>query len=190
MSPQKIHKHPLATLLLLLLLFLIPFSIAWLMYHGHHLLPRGRSNHGTLIQPPFSMTQLNLHSHGKWMLLYFNPGLCEKTCQKDLYQLRQIRTATGKNSNRVTRALLSYPKNTTQHLTILKRFPGTQHLIIQKDQFVRVIKTYVKTAYALKARVTYLVDPLGNVILSYPPNTDPNAIFKDLQHLLKVSQIG
>jgi hypothetical protein len=36
----------------------------------------------------------------------------------------------------------------------------------------------------------YLVDPLGNLMMSYPGDADATGMKKDLQRLLKVSQIG
>ena len=35
-----------------------------------------------------------------------------------------------------------------------------------------------------------LVDPLGNLILSYPPGLDPDGLFRDAKHLLRLSKIG
>jgi hypothetical protein len=36
----------------------------------------------------------------------------------------------------------------------------------------------------------YLVDPLGNLMMSYPTNTDAKALFSDLKRLLKNSWAG
>ena len=36
----------------------------------------------------------------------------------------------------------------------------------------------------------YVVDPLGNLMMSYPAGADPNGIRKDLARLLRVSRIG
>ena len=35
-----------------------------------------------------------------------------------------------------------------------------------------------------------LVDPLGNLVLSYPPGLDPDGLFRDAKHLLRLSKIG
>ena len=32
---------------------------------------------------------------------------------------------------------------------------------------------------------TYIVDPLGNIMMHYPPGADPNDIRLDLEHLLR-----
>ena len=36
----------------------------------------------------------------------------------------------------------------------------------------------------------YVVDPLGNLMLRFPRDPDPNFIRKDLSRLLRVSRIG
>jgi hypothetical protein len=36
----------------------------------------------------------------------------------------------------------------------------------------------------------YVVDPLGNFMMSYPADADPNGIRKDLARLLRASRIG
>jgi hypothetical protein len=36
----------------------------------------------------------------------------------------------------------------------------------------------------------YLIDPLGNLMMRFPREADPQRIRKDLGHLLKVSRIG
>jgi hypothetical protein len=36
----------------------------------------------------------------------------------------------------------------------------------------------------------YLVDPIGNLVLSYAPDADPSGMRKDLARLLRLSQVG
>jgi hypothetical protein len=36
----------------------------------------------------------------------------------------------------------------------------------------------------------YLVDPLGNLMMRFPPDPDPSKMIKDLQRLLKYSSFG
>jgi len=41
-----------------------------------------------------------------------------------------------------------------------------------------------------RARHIYLVDPLGNLMMRFPPDPDPAKTIKDLQRLLKYSRSG
>ena len=42
----------------------------------------------------------------------------------------------------------------------------------------------------LLERRLYLVDPLGNLMMSYPADAEPGGIIKDLKRLLRYSRIG
>ena len=194
--PEKSRvRRPGIILFILILLFFIPLAIAWFMYRDHDSFGGKPLNHGQLITPPFSITLLKLRKrpHKKWLILYLNPGPCDTRCQKGLYHIRQIRLATGKNRNRVQPAILIY-RNKTKDITLQRmlknEYQETRLFFINKNQFNTVIQRHVKTAYALQPGTIYLVDPLGNVMMSYKPDTNPSDIFKDVQRLLKASQIG
>jgi len=36
----------------------------------------------------------------------------------------------------------------------------------------------------------YMVDPLGHLMMRYPPDFDPNRLKKDLAKLLRASRVG
>jgi hypothetical protein len=36
----------------------------------------------------------------------------------------------------------------------------------------------------------YLIDPLGNLMMRFPPDPDPRKMYKDISKLLKASAIG
>ena len=207
-------KHPMTIVGILLLLFIIPFTLAWVLYSEHNILS-GTTNHGNLIQPPFSISEINLYNkngekldnrfnpklltpsatrtNGKWMLLVLNPGPCDKNCETWLYNIRQIRLASGKDRNRIERVILTYknaaPDNNLNNL-LIHQYQGTRHLTVNAQQFQSVIHKNVKQPYALEQGTVYVVDPLGNVMMSYRPDANSTGIFKDVKRLLKVSQIG
>ena len=212
---KKRAKHPGYVFLTLTLIFIMPLVLAWIFYSEKDTLGEGTVNHGYLINPPFSITQLKLFNargqrlnntfskkrtmpsatwtNGKWLLLFLSPGPCQKTCEKGLYNMRQIRQATGRERNRIERAILSY-KNSSSSPKLRKLlngdYDGTRLLKINQQQFQRVIRKKISQPYALKAGTLYIVDPLGNVMMTYKPDADPSAIYKDMKRLLKVSQIG
>src|SRR5262249_1013953 len=123
--------------------------------------------------------------HGKWWMVYITDQ-CDATCIKYLYYMRQIRQATGKNRDRVERALLmatSEKLSPELHQLLTKDYPGTQVFWAQPHDLQ-------KLRLAFKPGSLYLVDPLGNIMMYYSQNIAPKGILKDLEHLLKVSQIG
>lgn len=200
MAKQGKTKHPFSILLFLILLFLIPLGLAYFLYSIRNTLGEGFTNHGHLITPPFLITDMKLYPakdqqpiRHKWILLYLYPSDCEQVCQRGLYNLQKIQRAMGKDQTRMTRAILTYRRNranTALNTLLLTKYKGTQHLTTYKNSFERSIKARVHTHYATSPGVLYLIDPLGNVILIYKPNTAPKGIYKDLKRLLKVSQIG
>lgn len=200
--PFTLHKKkPLWTLGVILSIFAIPLVLAGWGSKHHDNFGYGSTNHGQLISPPLDLVQLNLKTpkaqwveptawRGRWLLLYVNSGVCDRSCGQQLYYLRQIRIATGKESDRVSRAILTFsdqPSNDQLELILTKNFSGTLHFITSTAEFKHFLHN---EPMAIHERGIYLVDPLGNVLMYYPNKTEPMGIYKDLMRLLKLSHIG
>jgi hypothetical protein len=153
-----------------------PFILAWLAYELGWGVAGGGGNYGELIAPrPVAGPLASLR--GKWVLVTFDAAACGALCEKKLYIVRQIRKAQGKEAERIERlwVLTDRGKPRTELLAAIEGthvasgeldFPGerTQHI--------------------------YLVDPLGNLMMRFPPDPDPSKMIKDLQRLLKYSRFG
>jgi hypothetical protein len=197
-NPTNSRKKPLILLLILLAIFLIPFLLAWYLMAHNENLHEGTTNRGTLIQPPRNLADLRLQTvtgqsfvpGRKWLMLYINPNDCNADCQKMLYNMRQIRIATGKDIERVERVIVTFDKDPKLDTIINKDFPGTFHVMADKQQFQKTMAPLDSAKLALTQGYLYLVDPLGNIMMGYPNDVNPSSIFKDFQRLLKVSQIG
>lgn len=57
------------------------------------------------------------------------------------------------------------------------------------ESWTQILKLDDAPAEAEKDRF-YIIDPAGNLMISYPATADPGAIQKDIKRLLKTSQIG
>lgn len=210
-------KNPALMLTILIIVFLIPITLAYFLYSQSASLTGGSTNHGKLLSPPLDINKLKLtnskgqlldnsvntglqpppsatRTNGQWMLLLLNSGPCQTICENGIHNMRQIQIATGKRRERIERAVLTYSNSKKdpklQQLLSSKRYTGTRHLLTQKATFAPMMRQHVKQSYALKTGTVYIVDPLGNIMMSYAPNTNPADIYKDMQRLLKVSQIG
>jgi hypothetical protein len=64
-----------------------------------------------------------------------------------------------------------------------------QGLVTLQDSALRVLLDNNKPP-AQDAGGYYLVDPLGNLVMYFPPDIDPQAMVEDIQHLLELSRIG
>ena len=70
---------------------------------------------------------------------------------------------------------------------LLREYDGT-HLLRVKPE---VLKDWLPTeAGTTPADHIYMIDPLGNLMMRFPKDADPNKIKKDLTRLLKASSIG
>lgn len=188
-----------------LMIFALPMFCAWLLYQwdNHHRTPTKTRNYGELIQPPLDLSQLNLQpsdnetnqtsSRGKWLLLYVSPISYDPLCEDNLRKMRQVRIATGKDMQRVARAVLTFSHQSTDnhlHRLLMTDYVGTAHFITDKQTFKQFIKPLSNSDFVLQQGYLYLVDPNGNVMMAYKPDTEPGPIYKDLVHLLNNSQIG
>jgi cytochrome oxidase Cu insertion factor (SCO1/SenC/PrrC family) len=187
----------------LCLLFAVPFLIAWYMYSNNYVVGAKMSNNGQLISPALHMQALALKNEqgagfdqenlrGKWIMMYVNTGACRKLCRKNLYFMRQIKTAMGKDQNRVERVLLTFsrrPGVNTKRL-VRKRYPGTVHVIADVNQYAHFVHQLQPKKVQVKAGELFIVDPKGNIMMRYSSQAKSRGEYKDLKRLLKASQIG
>jgi hypothetical protein len=107
-------------------------------------------------------------------------------CQTRLYNIRQVRLTTGRERDRVERLWL-LTESGQPDATLLAQHEGLRlarvDLTILREQFPAVTG-------AQPGDHIWLVDPLGNLMMRFPLNADPNRMKKDLIKLLRVSRVG
>lgn len=189
-------------LILLILVFIGPIIASYGLYYFRSFVPETLSN-GRLILPPLDLNKLPLsNANGKsfslkefggdWVMLYVEPTKCNKACLDTLYKMRQIRIRLGKNMDRVKRAILTYRDFNDNALNEYLKAPyqGTLHLQTPKTDLAKFLVKLPSHEQAEKKGYLYLVDPLGNVMMSYNPSQKPKEIYSDMKRLLKASRIG
>jgi cytochrome oxidase Cu insertion factor (SCO1/SenC/PrrC family) len=180
-------------LLLMAAFFAAPVLLAWLAYRFDW--ATGTSgNYGVLLKPaappdaalsaldgrPFSLARLR----GKWVLVQFDGSRCDAYCERKLYFMRQVRKALGRDAERVERLwVLTDPGVPSPKL--LAAAEGTRVARAANGRFLAAFP-----AEATPADHIYLVDPMGNLMMRFPREPDPSRMLKDLQRLLKYSQVG
>lgn len=186
---------------ILIFLFVIPMVGAWFLYgNSRHWSPH-TTNHGNLLSPGLTISQLALHNQkgpikegdvfpGHWWLIYINPTSCQKECQQQLYLMRQVHIAAGKDMNRIERAVVSLnDKDTSLDPILQKEYGGTHHFYMQGNQ-LKSLPESAGRELALHQGYLYLVDPHGNIVMGYTINNTIQDVYKDLTHLLGISEIG
>lgn len=168
-------------------------------YFSYYLLqPSGKTNYGTLLDPRlYPLPTLNAHEpegkaveladfKGKWIMLQADDGACPESCQRKLYDMRQLRVAQGKGMERIERVWLVTDEQAVDE-KLKPGIAGTQLLRVNPALVEKWLP--IEAGSNIKAHI-YLIDPLGNLMMRFPKDADPNKVKKDLSKLLKASAIG
>lgn len=183
-------------------IFFVPLAAALYLYYGlPGFRPVGTVNHGVLVDPPHPLPTLSLplfpagrtqpgFLEGRWTLLVVGTGVCGERCRAELYDTRQVRMALGQDMNRVQRVFLATGPCCDAHF-LHSQHPDliTVRVTATAAPLLAALPVYDGIAPLGAGRV-YLIDPLGNLMMSYPPNAAPKGMLEDLQRLLHLSTIG
>ena len=173
-----------------------PLIASYLSYYV--IKPEGRTNYGTILDPrAYPITPLGTATldgkpvsledyKGKWIMLLVDDADCADACKEKLYNLRQLRLAQGKDRDRVERVWLITDEKPLETL-LMREYDGT-HMIRANPDLVQ--KWLPVESGTTVADHIYMIDPLGNLMMRFPKDADPNKIKKDLSKLLKASRIG
>jgi len=183
---------------LLLFVFALPFIASWILFFNPQWLPDRSANHGKLIQPAVAVGDIAFSRidnkpfqlqtpAGKWVLLFISPA-CENGCRDMLWNMRQVRLALGRDRERVRRILLlSGPEPTEQTKPIRKSYPDMKVGIATPLQR-RTLNKRLGRPEDSTLNGLYVVDPRGDLMMRYAPDTTPEDMLEDLQRLLKISE--
>jgi cytochrome oxidase Cu insertion factor (SCO1/SenC/PrrC family) len=179
--------------------FFVPLALSFVLYYGGLWRPQGGTNKGELINPPRPLPTMGLTLadgtqsapeilQGKWTWAYIGDGQCDARCRAALTDTRQARLLLSEKINRVQRVF--FATGECCDMPYLNReHPG---LIV-----ARFDKPELTAAFLLDAQVSpdeagriYLIDPLGNLMMSYAPDAPSMGLLEDIKKLLKLSHIG
>lgn len=189
------HWRRYRALYLLLAVCIAPVVASYTAYYASP--PGGRTNYGELINPQRPVpamrltrldgTAFDLQSlRGHWVLVAVDAADCDDACQRKLWKLRQVRLTTGKERDRVERVFLVTDTAPLQTM-LLREYEGT--LFLRADP--AEVRTLLQPATpADLAAGLWVIDPLGNLMLRWPPDADPNRMKRDLGRLLRASRVG
>ena len=180
------------TLLLLALVAVSPIVASYVAYYWF--VPTQRVNYGELLDPkpapaitgkypdgkPFALVGLR----GKWVLLVVSGPDCGDACRRALYATRVARTIQGSEQDRVVRAWLQPAAAPPPPAELLAGHPG---LVAARAAPLELTRLPLDAG---SAAGILLLDPHGNLVLRYGDDPDVERLAKDLERLLRVSQIG
>lgn len=169
------------------LLFLGPLIAAWLIYIAFPgQAPSGRTHHGELNDPARPLSDMGLSPLAgptqapvfdeRWTVLQVAGKGCPEACRESLDLTRQVRALLHRRATRVQRVLVADRQPALEQHPDLAVYRGDGTLR-------RRLAEYPQGS-------VFLIDPLGNWVLTYPAPVDAEGLFKDIKHLLKLSNIG
>jgi len=196
-------KKSRLVLITLVVVCLLPLSSSWLMYWFTDIGKSGSGSHGNLLNPPTPLGDValldpvvgdsNHRLYGKWSLLYLVKTECDIECKNNLNIMYGLWVALGADTPRLQRILgvvdidgLGVVRN------FIQDYQGQLVLMMDKSDPANIFHPLEAEEGDLPFTVggLYLIDPLGNLMMFYPSDTNPNGILKDLKRLLKYSRIG
>jgi len=195
-SPEVLRPPSRLKLWLVIAICAAPVIASYYAYY--FVRPDARSNYGALIDPQRPMPALHLKTldgrafdnaqlRGRWVMLMVAGGDCAAACTDRLYHLRQVRLTTGKDRDRVLRVWL-IPDAAPLPTTVIREYDGTEMLRADPAEIASWLTVNGTTdGYADHI---YMVDPLGNLMMQFPRDADPNKTKRDVAKLLRASRVG
>ncbi|NYT25320.1 hypothetical protein H0A73_17105 [Alcaligenaceae bacterium] len=191
----------------ILLMSLSPVVAALLAYFMPQLglRPDGHNNYGQIIEPqrplpsaqalplttlegaPFDLAALR----GQWVLVTADGAACPESCVRKLFILRNSHASQGKNVDRLSRVwFITDDASVPQQ--VLDAYVGTHMLRADPQALAAYLAAGQSGARATEAvhGHMWIIDPLGNLMMEFPPDADPIAVRDDIVKLLKNSRIG
>lgn len=169
-------------------LFIGPLLLAAALYYGPWdlgTLPRLEAEGRELFEPALALGPLNLDaaeppaSASRWSLIYATTTPCDAVCVDELARLRGVHLALGRRADRVRRVLLATGEASGAEL-------GFERARLDANAAVLA----ALGAERLRDGEILIADPLGNIVLAYPPGAAQKSLLEDLKRLLEASRIG
>lgn len=194
--PDQSRRRGRRQFLLVASLFIVPLATAILLYYSSGWRPAVGA-HGELINPPrpLAVSGLMLRDgrvapadvfQGKWSLVHDAGAACDERTRALLDELAHVRLALDKDSERVRRVLLH--QGACDSVEFLSRDADLLVLVAvgpAGGAFLSQFPPALEEGHGI-----YIVDPHGNLMMAYPAAGSARGLLKDLERLLRLSNIG
>ena len=182
----------------MLVVFLVCAAPVIASYFTYYVIrPEGRRNHGELIQPQRTLPALEVSTlsgekvslnslKGQWLLVSVADAACDEPCQKHLYFQRQLRESLGKEKDRIDWVWLATGDAPVND----KLMPALSQATVLRVNAQSISAWLQPTEGRQLSEHLYVVDPMGNWMMRFPPGIDLTSASKakkDLDRLLRAS---
>ena len=159
--------------------------------------PDGRRNFGELIDPQRPLPDLVAHNlqgqpvnlktlQGQWLLISTAEASCDAACARNLYLQRQLREGLGKDKDRLDWVWLIADSAPVPDLLL----PALKEATVLRVPQAELSQWLEPQAGRELNEHLYLVDPMGNWMMRFPPQLDNATAAKtkrDLDRLMRAS---
>jgi len=183
-------------LILILVVFTAPIAGAFFYK------PSGYTNYGDLYSPARPVTNVVMQGEGgqveldsfrrQWLLLVRADKQCSAACEENILKIRQLRFMQNNDMVRIRTVFMHAGLPTGVASDLDAKYQPIETYQVEADAFHawgKVLKLDNAPKEADVDRI-YMIDPAGNLMMSYPASAEPQQINKDIRRLLKTSQIG
>lgn len=158
--------------------------------------PEGRSNNGMLIDPPRAVpTALPLAAlggqpvspaslAGQWLIVVVADAACDARCERHLWLQRQLHETLGREKDRVDKVWFIADGGSARAEVL--RGIGPQATVLRTERAALARWLEPASGQALDAHL-YVVDPRGEWMMRFPPETEPAQVKRDVERLLRAS---
>jgi hypothetical protein len=192
------QQHRGRLILIFTLIFFITPIVAVVAMYKLDWRPKGESV-GELVIPvkTLSMYPSLINSDGnavsinllkdKWSMVYITTD-CDMRCKDKLHQMRQLHVSLYKEIPRMQRVLITTSSEVTD---IKQNYPDLFIVNQPKTDVISFSEQFnIHDESSISAGRIYLIDPLGQLIMSYSASTSPALVRKDITRLMKYSWTG
>ena len=184
----------------LFIIFGLPYLFSWYLLSTDDpiFFKKGQSN-GQLIDPPKAIYQLPFSKLpdntidtqqflGKWTLLTITANSCAESCQKNIYDMRQMRLATGVTRSQIKRVLIVSELNDSEGLKEqLADYKGMD-VLTGPQKSVESLLNLLENKPENGFNRIYIIDPKGYAMMRYETGFEAKLILKDLDVLLAATK--
>lgn len=182
-------------MLVVMLVCAAPVIASYFMYYVVR--PEGRRNHGELVEPQRPIPAIAARGldgkpvalpalQGQWLLVSVAGGACDAKCEKHLYLQRQLREGLGKEKERLDWVWL-VPDDAPVRPELL---PALQQATVLRVDGAQLAQWLAPAPGRQLSEHLYVVDPMGNWMMRFPPGEDAASaakVRKDLERLMRAS---
>ncbi len=199
-NPIATSKRNPYTVWFVVIAFIAPVALAYIMFFFVDV--KSFVNHGEILNPIVHIASFKLKDEKnelipqgvltyKWRLISFLGKDCDEQCETRLYDTRQIHTLLAKNQHRLIRMFVHLePAGESLTQLIEQSHPNVTRVYGDTDAIIDAFGSNIRDGAGILNNETYIMDPMGNVMMRFTQDQPNKEFLYDLKKLLKASQIG